>query len=272
MSSKSNYNDLKMSLAEKKLKDYRNRVNSLSNIPRSEETSVSGEKRRCVSESNASVNGIASLASLNCPTTTVPSIPLSPTWDLVKLAHDSDFLALSAAKEMKKFDTSKNGGLVAWIRKWSRKKQIGKVVAMFDDLLPKLQNTEEEVLLWLTALSEKKESTLVESSNMLKDMETSIGVYESYVDFYDELINDCLKISLDVSRELSDLRIAGAFNEVYLFPLPLCVLVIYGLRCPDRSAVCICQRILISSLQSTLTALNGISKFLKLSIIVIYIT
>jgi hypothetical protein len=242
MSSKSNYNELKMSLAEKKLKDYRNRVNSLSNIPRSTEASISGEKRRCVSESNASVNGIASLASLNCPTSNVPSIPLSPTWDLVKLAHDSDFLVQSAAKEMKKFDSSKNGGLVAWIRKWSRKKQIGKVVAMFDDLLPKLQNTEEEVLLWLTALSEKKESTLVESSNMLKDMESSIGVYESYVDFYDELINDCLKISLDVSRELSDLRIAGAFNEVcyYCMCLCVCMLVLYCLGSrfhPDRSAV-----------------------------------
>jgi hypothetical protein len=69
-------------------------------------------------------------------------------------------------------------------------------------------------MLWLEAIHEKKESTLLESTNMLKDMEDSIIVYESYVDFYDELINDCLKISLDVSRELTDLRIAGAFNEV----------------------------------------------------------
>jgi hypothetical protein len=213
MSSKSNYTDLKMSQKEKKLKDYRNRVNSLSNSPRKPCDLSIVEKRRCVSESNASMNGIASLGATNSPSPT-PSNPQSPSWDLAKLAHDSESLAQSVAKELQKAESLKNGGLVAWIRKWSRKKQIGKVMAMFEELLPKLQNTEEEVRLWLTALAEKKEATLMESTTMLKDMETSIGVYESYVDFYDELINDCLKISLDVSRELSDLRIAGSLNEV----------------------------------------------------------
>lgn len=217
MSSKSNYTDLKMSLKEKKLKEYRNRVNSLSNSPRKPNDLKIVEKRRCVSESNASMNGIASLGTSNTSNSSspIPTNPQSPSWDLAKLAHDSESLALSVAKELQKAESLKNGGLVAWIRKWSRKKQIGKVIAMFEDLLPKLQNTEEEVKLWLTALAEKKEATLVESATMLKDMETSIGVYESYVDFYDELINDCLKISLDVSRELSDLRIAGSLNEVY---------------------------------------------------------
>ena len=217
MSSKSNYTDLKMSLKEKKLKEYRNRVNSLSNSPRKPTDLKIVEKRRCVSESNASMNGIASLGTSNTSNSSspIPTNPQSPSWDLAKLAHDSESLAQSVAKELQKAESLKNGGLVAWIRKWSRKKQIGKVIAMFEDLLPKLQNTEEEVKLWLTALAEKKEATLVESATMLKDMETSIGVYESYVDFYDELINDCLKISLDVSRELSDLRIAGSLNEVY---------------------------------------------------------
>ena len=224
MSSKSNYTDMKMSQSEKKLKDFRIRVNSLSSIPKSATASasgsVTGEKRRCVSESNASVNGIAGLASLHS-SNHVSSIPMSPNWDLVKLAHESESLAQCAAKEIKKSEFNKNGGLIAWIRKWSRKKQIGKVIAMFDDLLPRLKTTEEEVFLWLTALAEKKESTLLESSNMLKDMEASIGIYESYVDFYDELINDCLKISLEVSRELSDLRIAGAFNEVVIYTIGL---------------------------------------------------
>lgn len=217
MSSKSNYTDLKMSLKEKKLKEYRNRVNSLSNSPRKPNDLKIVEKRRCVSESNASMNGIASLGTSNTSNSSspIPTNPQSPSWDLAKLAHDSESLAQSVAKELQKSESLKNGGLVAWIRKWSRKKQIGKVIAMFEDLLPKLQNTEEEVKLWLTALAEKKEATLVESATMLKDMETSIGVYESYVDFYDELINDCLKISLDVSRELSDLRIAGSLNEVF---------------------------------------------------------
>ena len=206
------FNGLKTPLNEKKLKDYRNRVNSLSNIPRTPDNNLN-EKRRSVSESNASVSSFQNMLS-SSSSGNVPQAPLSPSWDLVKLAHDSENLALSAAKEIKKSDYNKNGGLVAWIRKWSRKKQLSKVYAMFETLLPKLKTTEEEVLLWLTAVSEKKESTLLESSTMLSAMESSISVYESYVDFYDELINDCLKISLDVSRELSDLRIAGAFNEV----------------------------------------------------------
>ena len=217
MSSINSY--IKSPANEKKLENYRNRVNSLSNIPRTPDNSITNEKRRSVSESNASVNRPVSARSPSASpgNRSVDSIPLptlSPIWDLAKLAHDSESLATSAAKEIRKSDPTKNGGVVAWIRKWSRKKQIGKVYAMFEALLPKLKTTEEEVILWLTAVSEKKESTLLESSNMLKAMETSINVYESYIDFYDELINDCLKISLDVSRELSDLRIAGAFNEV----------------------------------------------------------
>jgi hypothetical protein len=36
-------------------------------------------------------------------------------------------------------------------------------------------------MLWLVAIHEKKEITLLESTNMLKDMEESIIVYESYV-------------------------------------------------------------------------------------------
>ena len=229
MSSISTY--VKSPANEKKLENYRNRVNSLSNIPRSPDGSVNGEKKRSVSESNASITRVVSAIHRSASPgpgsrsfDLTPSSTLSPEWDLAKLAHDSESLATSAAKEIRKSDPLKNGGLVAWIRKWSRKKQLVKVYAMFEALLPKLKTTEEEVMIWLTAVSEKKESTLLESSNMLKAMETSIHVYESYVDFYDELINDCLKISLDVSRELSDLRIAGAFNEVIKYRILLSLL------------------------------------------------
>lgn len=209
------FHNLKSPASEKKLKDYRIRVNSLSVIPRTPEIPINpNDKRRSVSESAGFISSSTFGGNRSVSTT---QAPLSPIWDLTKLAHDSESLATSAAKEIKKSDSLKNGGLVAWIRKWNRKKQVGKVYAMFETLLPKLKRTEEEVFLWLTAVSEKKDAILLESSNMLKDMESSIILYESYVDFYDEIINECLKISLNVSRELSDLRIAGAFNEVHLF-------------------------------------------------------
>jgi len=35
---------------------------------------------------------------------------------------------------------------------------------------------------------------------MMSEMEASIDLCDSYVDYYDELINDCLKISFEVGR------------------------------------------------------------------------
>ena len=39
------------------------------------------------------------------------------------------------------------------------------------------------------------------------------ALYESYIDCYDEIINETLKISFEITKEISDLRIAESFNE-----------------------------------------------------------
>ena len=40
-----------------------------------------------------------------------------------------------------------------------------------------------------------------------------LALYESYIDCYDEIINETLKISFEITKEISDLRIAESFNE-----------------------------------------------------------
>jgi hypothetical protein len=60
---------------------------------------------------------------------------------------------------------------------------------------------------------------------MLQDMEASIQLYESHLDFYDELINDCRQITYDATKEITDLKNSMAFNEVrYTFYCVICVL------------------------------------------------
>ena len=49
---------------------------------------------------------------------------------------------------------------------------------------------------------------------MMNDMESSIQLYESHIDYYDELINDCRQISFDATKEITDIKNAISFNEV----------------------------------------------------------
>lgn len=134
MSSKNNENGLQSPINQKKLKDYRNRVNSLACVTPENRAKVI-EKKRCQSESSANI--------IQNDTNTPYS---TPTWDLAKLANESETLALTAAKEIKKNNALKNGGLFSWVRKLTGKKQLGKTWMMFEALLPKLRQTEEEVI------------------------------------------------------------------------------------------------------------------------------
>jgi hypothetical protein len=139
---------------------------------------------------------------------------LSPKCSLPSLEKETEEVETAIEKEVRKADNGKSGGLISWIRKLGRRKPGSKTQSSLDVLTQKLEHAKEDVDLWLAALEEREDLTKKNSFALLEDMESSVDLYESYVDYYDELINEGLKINFEVSKEISDLRITGALNEV----------------------------------------------------------
>jgi hypothetical protein len=135
MDSNDDVSGLQSPINQSKLKDYRNRVNSLQSSPDTPQNRLKiPEKKRSQSDSSA----LTSSNDTHTPFTT-------PTWDLAKLAQESETLALTAAKEIKKNNSLKNGGVLSWMRKLTGKTPLSRTWLMFEALLPKLKKTEEEV-------------------------------------------------------------------------------------------------------------------------------
>jgi hypothetical protein len=139
---------------------------------------------------------------------------LSPKCSLPSLEKETEEVESAIEKEVRKAENGKSGGLISWIRKLGRRKPGFKTQSSLDILTQKLEHAKGDVDLWLAALEEREGLTKKNSTALLDDMESSVDLYESYVDYYDELINEGLKINFEVSKEISDLRITGALNEV----------------------------------------------------------
>ena len=83
---------------------------------------------------------------------------------------------------------------------------------MYDDLLPRLHATKEDILLWLDALAEKKEQVTEQGDQQLTYMQEYIDSQSISIDSIDELINDCLTINYDLNREMNDINSLSSFN------------------------------------------------------------
>lgn len=178
---------------DQKLADYRQRLNALSDLF---DTFKDGANA-------SSKGGRSSILS-----------SLSPKCSLPSLEKETEEVETAIEKEVRKSENGKSGGIISWIRRIGRRKSGSKTQASLDALVLKLQLTMEDVDLWLAALEEREGLTKQHSTTLLQDMESSADLYESYVDYYDELINEGLKINYEVSKEISDLRITAALNEV----------------------------------------------------------
>jgi hypothetical protein len=101
---------------------------------------------------------VRTLSRNDCLDAAGPTADSSLSWDLPKLEKESEQLATAAAKKLHKSGKGKtekthSKGFLSWISTWRRKREIVKVQTMFESLVPKLRTTEEEVRLWLIAVS-----------------------------------------------------------------------------------------------------------------------
>jgi len=107
----------------------------------------------------------------------------------------------------------KSGGFLEWIKKWRGKRKGSKLQALFDSLFPKLQNTTEEVRLWLVAVSEQKANAIQQGLALLQEMDATIDTHQEHLDYYDELTNDCLSLSYSMSKAMLEIKASMDFNE-----------------------------------------------------------
>ena len=81
-----------------------------------------------------------------------------------------------------------------------------KIGMMFDDLLPRLNATKEDIIMWLEALAEKKEQAIEQGDQQFISMQEYINSQSLCIDSIDELINDCLTINFDLNRVMTDIN------------------------------------------------------------------
>ena len=138
----------------------------------------------------------------------------TPTFDIKTLEIQGEELATKAAKKIRKATAfPERLGLLSWIRKWRKKGSLHKISSMFDDLIPRLNGTKDNIIQWLEAISEKKEQAIEQGDMRISDMNEYIDHQNAIIDSIDELINDCLTINYDLTREMADINAISIFNS-----------------------------------------------------------
>lgn len=140
-----------------------------------------------------------------------------PHWDIDGLEKESEEFLAKAKKRMRQIGNTSQPGVVNWLKRWNSKRKIGKIQLKFQTLLPKLKSTQDDVVLWLQALEERKEAAVQQGQALRDHIQSLLEIYESRLDFFDELNNDCRQINFDVTRELIELKGVIAFNAVWSF-------------------------------------------------------
>lgn len=140
----------------------------------------------------------------------------SPDWDMIGLEFETERFLEKASKRIRILNSHQNGGIGNWIQRWNTKRKVGKAQNMFEALLPRLKYTESDVRMWMQAISERLLLALQQGKNVRDQIEASIQVFESRLDFYDDLSNDCRQINFDISKQLDELRGVIAFYLVSL--------------------------------------------------------
>jgi len=108
---------------------------------------------------------------------------------------------------------SQNFGFLSLIKSWRRKKTDEKMQGLVDSLFPRLKSTEEELKAWLEAVVERKEIALQQSGVLLTQIQQTVDKYRRHIDFYDEVLNDCLQLGFDIKQEIQTLLAAAVFSR-----------------------------------------------------------
>lgn len=132
-----------------------------------------------------------------------------------ELEKENDLLTKKAHKRLtrKNRNTNEPKGFINKVFRWHRKRKLGKIKLLLNSLFPKLTESENVASKWLREVSDKKEIVWQNGNVMLHDMESQIDVYQTHLDFVDDVINDIKQLDYDVFKEINDIKAAFAFSQ-----------------------------------------------------------
>lgn len=135
-------------------------------------------------------------------------------WRMINdLEKDTKMLTKKAKKRLPNTFNGRSDSMIEKFVGWTRRKKTTKIQAMLNSLFPKLKHSEEEIKVWAKSVNEKKEAASVFGKVLLNDIEHQITLYQSHMEFLDEIINDIRQLDYDVVREISELKVALHFNQ-----------------------------------------------------------
>ena len=180
---------------EDKIEEYRQRVNSLLKSYKDKHDPINN-----YDSSNISV-------------TTPVTAQGPPNLDIESLSQESDQLIAKASLKIRKLKSNLGQiGPLKWLKLWRQKRKAELINTELESLIPKLKDAKEDATLWLNTLKEQRSSAYLNGHTLIEEMKNSINRYESLLDFYDELSNDCRQINFNVSQIVSELLISICFN------------------------------------------------------------
>lgn len=103
--------------------------------------------------------------------------------------------------------------VLSWYKSWKNKKREVKVQAIYQKLIPRLQDTWDKLRQWLDEVTEEKKLAVSNAIKLYQEMVVAVEVCQSHIDMYDEIFNDCFQIGVDLKREIVDLKVALEFGK-----------------------------------------------------------
>ena len=125
----------------------------------------------------------------------------------VQCAESSDAVIAAASQKNRFF---------GWLHRWRGQSKEKALKSLLSALYPKLQQAVTETTAWLEQRARHKEAQLQDAQSKQRLLDEAIEAEQRALDCFDDLVNDCLSLSYDMTKSMRDLRAVMDFNEEVL--------------------------------------------------------
>ena len=126
----------------------------------------------------------------------------APVLDLSSLDSDCKFLIQKLGKISawkKKYSESES--VVSWLRDWKLRRKEEKAILLYESILPKLKQAENDLKLWLETISTKKWKLYKEAIEMMDHMLKYFTDVDRKTDTLDNILDEARVINVSLVRE-----------------------------------------------------------------------
>lgn len=157
------------------------------------------------------------MSSLLRPATTRnTSVPV-PQVDIEALERESALVRESAEDTPQSNSRSIDRFLsYGWLSKWQKQRKSKQTKALVSALYPKVQKALLELSQWIEQEAIRKTQIIESGLQLQRKLDKSIKTKQHIVDTFDDLVNDYLSLSYDMTKAMRHLKAALDFNEEQL--------------------------------------------------------